>query len=80
MRHSAAVSPSTVRALLVEQRAGKERRSHRLLAVAAMADTDVDRLALGLEPDRAAQASAFPDHDNSRPSVYHRAALRRLEG
>src|SRR5258705_8017643 len=50
--------------LLVEQRAGKERRSHRLLAVAAMADTDIDRLALRFEPNRAAQASAFPDHDD----------------
>jgi hypothetical protein len=48
---------------LVEKCAGKERRSHRLLAVAAVADADIDRLPLGLEPDRATQASAFPDHD-----------------
>ena len=68
---------------LVEQRAGKERRSHRLLAFAAMADPDIDRLALGLEPDRAAQASAFPDHAHvsiRRPpagNVEHRAGRER---
>jgi hypothetical protein len=37
-------------------------RSHRLLAVAAVANTDIDRLALGLEPDSTAQASAFSGH------------------
>jgi hypothetical protein len=52
--------------VLVEKHAGKERRPHRLLAVAAVADADIDRLALGLEPDRAKQASAFPDHDATR--------------
>src|SRR3954471_16931915 len=41
--------------------AGVERRPHRLLAIAAVADADIERLALGLEPYRAAQASAFPD-------------------
>jgi len=30
-----------------------------------MADADIDRFAFGLEPDRAAQASASPDHDVS---------------
>jgi hypothetical protein len=30
-----------------------------------MADADIERLALGLEPHRATQASAFPDHDIS---------------
>jgi len=54
--------------LLVEQRAGKERRSHCLLAVAAMAETNIDRLALAPEPNRAAQASAFPDHGISAGS------------
>src|ERR1700675_2934398 len=47
---------------LVEQRAGEERRSHRLLAGAAMADPDIERLAFGFEPHRAAQASAFSGH------------------
>src|SRR5258708_2042565 len=48
---------------LIEHRARKKRRSHRLLAGAAMADPDIERLAFGFEPHRAAQASAFPDHD-----------------
>src|ERR1700760_1236051 len=48
---------------LRKQRAGEERRAHCLLAVAAMAEADVDRLALRLEPHRAAQAAAFPGHD-----------------
>src|SRR3954464_7700193 len=47
---------------LVEQRAGKERRAHRLLAGAAVTDPDIDRLTNGLEPYRAAQTSTFPDH------------------
>lgn len=39
---------------LLEQSAGKERRAHRPLAVAAMTDADVDRLALSPEANRAA--------------------------
>ena len=53
------MSPSIVSARWSNSARGKERRTHRLLAVAAMADADIERLALGLEPDRAAQASAF---------------------
>src|SRR5689334_6470993 len=48
---------------LRKQRAGEIGRSHRLLAIAAMTDAHVERLALGLEPHRAAETSAFPDHD-----------------
>jgi hypothetical protein len=46
---------------LVELRAGEERRAHRLLAEAAMADPDVERLALRLEADRTAQAATLLD-------------------
>src|ERR1700722_12208870 len=49
---------------LREKRAGKERRSHRLLAFAAVAGAHIDRLALAPEPHRAAQATTFPDHDD----------------
>ena len=35
------------------------------LAIAAVADPDIERLAVGLEPDRAAQASALPRHHAS---------------
>src|SRR5262249_49374510 len=44
---------------LREEGAGEERRAHRLLAVAAMTDADVDRLTLGFEPHRAAEAAAL---------------------
>src|SRR6202000_793730 len=47
---------------LWKQRAGEERRAHRLLTVAAMAEAHVDRIAFCLEPHRAAQASAFSGH------------------
>src|SRR5208282_267353 len=36
---------------LPKERASKKRRPHRLLAIAAMADADIDGLALRLEPD-----------------------------
>src|SRR4051794_8265566 len=48
---------------LVEKRAGKERRTHCLLALAAMTDANIDRLAFGLEPHRATQTSTFPGHE-----------------
>src|SRR3954451_2132781 len=48
---------------LVEKRAGKEWRSRRLLALAAMTDANIDRLAFGLQADRATQASTFPGHE-----------------
>src|SRR6185437_15095429 len=51
--------------ILVEQRAGKEGRAHRLLAIAAMADANIDRLPLRLEADGAAQATTFSCHPAS---------------
>ena len=66
--------------VLVEKRAGKERRPHRLLAVAAVADADIDRLAVGLEPHRATQASAFPDHDFLSALILRSGSWPRLEG
>src|SRR5262249_10352384 len=45
-----------------EQRAGEEGRAHRLLTVAAMAGAHIDRLALRLEANSAAETSAFPGH------------------
>src|ERR1700691_2167374 len=63
--------------VLRKQRAGEERRSHRFLALAAVTDADVDRFAPGLDPNRAAEASAFPDHGISAISYLNTSRARR---
>ena len=68
----------------IELRASEEGRTHRLLAVAAVTDTHVDRPALRLETNRAAQAAAFSCHDTylkiSSCYLWMAAGGKELEG
>src|SRR4051812_49339332 len=53
--------------LLVKQRPGKERRSRCPLTFAAMADADIDWLAMDAKPHRATKTSAVSDHESALP-------------